>query len=277
MKKCPACSRSYDDTWGICLHCQAPLVSAVSDGEKSAPAKAQVISFGDDFIGKQIKKSNRNLLLTNLAILGCLVWLGLSGAFSDMGYWILIVLAVYGLVFWNLSKFWARHKKPMSHPIIKVLSKIGPAEKLVPLINEETKNSKIHIDKIIITKSWLLKPSFYGMDLTLLGQLAWVHKKVTQRSVNFVPTGKDYAVVIYKRDGEALEVSCSEYDSNRLQDLIMKTAPWIVGGYSDELQALWDSKRSEFIAAVDQRKREAKDADIKMKGDNWVAKDTEDA
>ena len=95
------------------------------------------------------------------------------------------------------------------------------------------------------------------MDINLLGELAWVHKKVTQHYTYFIQTNKSFEVIIFKRDGKSINMSCSESDSDRLMEAVMKSAPWVVGGYSDEIQKLWDTDRAGFIAYIDQRKRES--------------------
>jgi hypothetical protein len=209
----------------------------------------------EDFIGKHVKRTSRNLLLTNLVIIVGIIWLWLANAFYGAGLWGLAIFGLFALGCWNIVKFWKRKKKPSSHPIITALSRIGPPQEIAALINEEVKKSKLFIKPIIITESWLLRPSIYGLEMLLLGELVWVHKKVTQHYTYFIPTNKSFEVAIYKRDGKSIEVSCSEQDSDSLIQGVMKSAPWVVAGFSEEIQKFWDTDRPGFIAYVDQRKR----------------------
>ncbi len=258
MKKCPRCNRQYDDSWSVCLHCETPL----NDNEKKETAKKDQGQkknlLGDNFISKQIKRTNRNLLLVNIASLICIILMWLNNAFYGAGYWGLVIFAGVALNIWNIVKAWKRNRNPARHPISCTLTKFGPAPQLARAINEEIKASDLYIKPLIITESWLFKPTFFGMEINLLAELAWVHKKVTQHYTYFIPTNKSFEVIIFTREGKSIDMSCSETDSDRLMQAVMNSAPWVVAGYSDEIQKLWDTDRAGFIAYIDQRKRELK-------------------
>lgn len=245
MKKCPYCSRELVDSVIICHHCG-----------KTLPSEKANDSSVDNFIKKHIKRTNRNLLLTNIAIIIGIFLLWLNNAFSEAGYWKLIILGLFILACRNIVLFWKRNKNPSLHPIITALSKIGPPEKVAAMINEESKAPKLEVKSFIITNSWLLKSSIYGLEPILLGELAWVHSKVTSHYTYGVPSGKSYSVCIYKRDGKSFEVACDELASSMLIGRVTEVAPWVVGGYNAEIKKFWDTDRQGFIAYVDQRKRE---------------------
>jgi hypothetical protein len=211
---------------------------------------------GNDFIGKHVKRTNRNLLLTNIGIIIVILLLWANNAFSEPGYWRLIILGLFILACRNIVLFWKRNRNPYAHPTIIALSKIGPPEKIAAMINEETKAPKLEVKSFIITNSWLLKSSIYGLEPILLGELVWVHSKVTSHYTYGVPSGKSYSVCIYKRDGKSFEVACDELASSMLISRVAEGAPWVVGGYSAEIKKFWDTDRQGFIAYVDQRKRE---------------------
>lgn len=214
------------------------------------------MKIGDDFIGKHIKRTNRNLLLTNIAIIVGIFLLWVNNAFSEAGYWILLILGLFILACWNIIRFWKRNKNPSLHPISIALSKIGPLEKIAELINEESKAPKVEVKPVVITNSWLFKPSFYGLEMILLAELAWVYSKVTTHYTNGVRTGESYSVAIYKRDGKLLEISCGKLAASLLIARVAEVAPWVFGGYNEEIKKFWDTDRIGFIAYVDQRKRE---------------------
>jgi len=156
----------------------------------------------------------------------------------------------------NIVKFWKRNKNISLHPINIRLAKFGPPQKIASIMNEEVKIPKIQVKGIIITGSWLLKSSIYGLEMILLGELAWIHSKVTSHYTYGVPSGKSYSVIIYKRDGKSFEVACDELTSSMLISRVTENAPWVVGGFNEEIQKFWDTDRPGFIAYVDQRKRE---------------------
>lgn len=211
---------------------------------------------GGDFIEKQIKRTNRNLLLTNVSILVGIVVLWLNNAFQGAGYWTLAIFGLIALACWNLVKVSKRKKNPSLHPINAVLGRIGSPQQIAQTINEEVKVSNFEFKNAIVTQSWLLMPSMYGLEITALENLAWVHKKITRQSTFGIPTSKEIAVVAYKRDGQPLEMACDEEDSDRFCEEVVKRIPWAVCGFSDDIQKLWDTDRAGFIAQVDQRKKE---------------------
>jgi len=214
------------------------------------------MKIGNDFIRKHVKRTNRNLLLTNIGIIIGILLLWVNNAFSEPGYWKLIILGLFILACWNIVKFWKRNKNQTSHPINIALLKFGPPEKIASIINEEVKTPKVEVKPVIITSSWLFKPSFFGLEMILLGELAWVYNKVTTNYTNGIRTGESYSIAIYKRDGKLLEIPCGQLAASMLIARVAEVAPWVVSGYSEEIKKLWDTDRQGFIAYVDQRKRE---------------------
>jgi hypothetical protein len=83
----------------------------------------------------------------------------------------------------------------------------------------------------------------------------WAFKNVTNHSVNFIPTGKTYAIVLYDRLGKKRNFSMSEREVDLIIQRIRKYAPWTVIGYTPESRQMWDWRRKEFYAMVEQRQR----------------------
>ena len=211
----------------------------------------------DDFIGKHIKRTKRNLLLINIPIVVVIFLLWVNNAFSeDPVYWKLIMLGLFILACRNIVLFWKRNKNPSLHPINKRISRFGPLKDLVAILNKEVIETKSSLGKVIITESWLLKPSFFDLEIVHLGELAWAYNNVTTHYTNGVKTGTSITTVIYKVDGKRFEIAGNQFNPNLVINAIMSKAPWVICGYSDELKTLWNSKNSEFFAAVAQKKRE---------------------
>lgn len=209
-----------------------------------------------NFIEKHIKRTNRNLLLTNLGIIIGIFLLWINSAFSEAGYWVLVILGLFLLACWNIVKLWKRKKNLLLHPINIALSRFGPPEKIANIINVEAKAPKVEVKPVIISSSWLFKPSFYGLEMILLAELAWVYNKVTTNYTNGIRTGESYSVIINKRDGKSIEVSCGKLASSLLITRVAESAPWVVGGFNEEIKKFWETDFNGFIAYVDKRKRE---------------------
>jgi hypothetical protein len=79
---------------------------------------------------------------------------------------------------------------------------------------------------------------------------------VTQRRVNGIPAGKSYAAQIWDRHGVCMTVVGSETLVNQALEVACQRAPWLLAGFSTELEKTWKSNRAAMIAAVDQRRRQ---------------------
>ena len=84
-----------------------------------------------------------------------------------------------------------------------------------------------------------------------------MYKKVTQHSINFIPTGKSFAALLYDRYGYSTEIQASEKKIVTLMTHIIKHCPWTIAGFSKDLEKLWTSRKGAFVAAVDERRKEA--------------------
>lgn len=210
------------------------------------------VSVPNNYLGDQIKRYNRNIFITSLITVVISVWILFSYGQLDYFSIFLIGLAVCGI--WNLVKVWKYKRSPLRHPIMSSLAKFGPAEKIAETIIQDVKNSRYSAAGIFVTKSWLLKPSLFGLEIILLDEIVWVYKKASKNLIYFVPPNNNSGVAIFKRDGSTLKVSCEEHEANRLIQGITGNAPWIVVGLNDELQKLWCAKKELFIAFVDKKK-----------------------
>lgn len=94
------------------------------------------------------------------------------------------------------------------------------------------------------------------LDLRTYTDLIWIYKKQTKHSVNFIPTGTTYEVVIHLRDGSETTQSAGAEAVDQALATLAQNCPWIVAGYSEELRKLWSKSPNEFIAQVDARRAE---------------------
>ena len=83
-----------------------------------------------------------------------------------------------------------------------------------------------------------------------------MYKKVTQHSINFIPTGKSFAALLYDRYGYSTEIQGSETKVVSLMTHIIQQCPWTIAGFSQDLEKLWQSRKGAFGAAVDERRKE---------------------
>lgn len=213
-------------------------------------------SLGGNFIAKQINRTNRNLLMINIAAIVLIAFVCMDPGFGEAGYWVLVAIGLLVLCCWNILQAIRRAKNHSVHPISKRIMDYGPLKDLVDIINKEAAGAIVSISGTVFTQSWMLKPSFFGLGIVHLGEIVWTYNNATTHYTNGIKTGTTIKTVIRARDGRLYEVSPSQYEPTCVIDAIRNRAPWVIGGYSDELKSLWESKRSEFFAVVDERKRQ---------------------
>ena len=86
--------------------------------------------------------------------------------------------------------------------------------------------------KLQIAQQWMVRRKTSAHGSPRSADLVWVYKKVTKHSVNFIPTGKTYSVVLVGRHRQRIEEQMKEKAVNEmLADLTMRV-PWILFGFT---------------------------------------------
>lgn len=180
-----------------------------------------------------------------------------SGAYGLLAFG--LPLLVLGL--WNVKKVIERSANPESHPFARRLAAIGVPSAVMAAMDLDLADHPGGTGPLKIGRRWILNPGYLDCDAIHAHDILWVYKKVTQHYTNGVPTGKSFGIVIRGRGNTQIEVSVSE----AVQDVVLRAVaerfPWLIMGFSDELEALWKTKNSEFVEAVEARRRACGDPD----------------
>jgi hypothetical protein len=169
----------------------------------------------------------------------------------------LLVLALLQLQRWS-----GRRARPASHPIWKRLARLGEARSLAAQLDMEVRASDVvrFQGRTTLTRSWIVRERLYGYDLLPLDRLAWIHKKVTAQKQYFITVGKQYEAIVCDRDGGQLSFRAKEAEVDRLLTALAERVPWVLVGWTQELERAWTKQRAEVIAAVDARREEQRRA-----------------
>jgi hypothetical protein len=82
-----------------------------------------------------------------------------------------------------------------------------------------------------LTNKFLFRNNFFSIEIYPLSQLNWIYKKVTRHSINFIPTGKTYNIVLHF-SSRVIEVSGSEEWIDSLLLLFFSLCPTAKFGYT---------------------------------------------
>lgn len=176
--------------------------------------------------------------------------------YTNSGYvWLAIGVPLFIYCFFKLLSAIKWLNSPQSHPAVsKYQNSLSSQEEDIA----ESESIQKFGSEIVISKHWVLKKEVFSFTLFALTSFTWAYKKVVQKRVYGVPSGKDYGVIIHNEFGGSIESQMNEIKTNELLTHLQQNAPWIVIGYSDDLSKLWTQNRKEFLAAVQQRKMDAR-------------------
>ncbi len=234
---------------------------ALKVGSRLLLVKAPSSSTATDFSGALLKDSESANVIAQIEqsapeIKGLFLPFVLDTVdYRDGGYWALgIGVPLLLLIVWNLKKWIARNNDRSSHPIYKKLRSYGEPEQLSFEIENEIAQASSFIASVLITRSWIFVPSSFGLKIARLADMVWIYKKVTKHSYNFIPTGKTYSALLWSRSGESIEVSLKEKKTDELLQAVATRAPWVLTGFNNDIQALWNGNREALLQAIDERR-----------------------
>jgi len=116
--------------------------------------------------------------------------------------------------------------------------------------------------KITLTDNWVFNGTTGAVALLPLREIVWVYQKVTSHSVNFIPTGKTFAVELYFSDGGHISLPCKKSDDvEQAMEAIARRCPQALLGFSDERAKVWAKDKEQVIRASRERAAELVNAD----------------
>jgi uncharacterized protein DUF6709 len=169
----------------------------------------------------------------------------------------LAYVVIGGLV---LSGLWAyiqskrRTEMPERHPLCKALGEYGPLVSTVPQIDGEFTTANSTLGHATFTRNWVICCSLSKSLVMRRDEIIWAYKKRTKHSVNFIPTGTSYAIILRDARGKLLKLSASEQLVNSYLSSLAEQTPWVVFGYDQKLEKLYKKQRQLFAQTVTERK-----------------------
>jgi hypothetical protein len=171
-----------------------------------------------------------------------------------------LILKYIGVGLLMLFGFWAlllsnrRSEMPERHPLCKALSVYGPLHTVVPEIDSEFSAANSNLAGSTFTRNWVISCSLTTSLVMRRDEIVWAYKKRTKHSVNFIPTGSTYALILRDSRGKLLEISTSETDVNNYLASLAEQTPWIIFGYDSKIEKLYKKQRRAFVETVSERK-----------------------
>ncbi|MDR0862862.1 MAG: hypothetical protein LBN30_08850 [Oscillospiraceae bacterium] len=124
------------------------------------------------------------------------------------------------------------------------------AERVNTAISREFETGEFSFNKngVRISRSWIIRTSPFGFKVHRKADLIWVYKVTTRHRTNGIPTGKTYSVMLWFTDKTFENLAArSDKLATEFVETIDADCPGIIAGYSDEINALFNSDLAAFI------------------------------
>jgi hypothetical protein len=149
-----------------------------------------------------------------------------------------------------------RQLQPDQHPLFKQLERYGSLQDVRMRIDSEMRSEGggEKFGAMQITTNWLVHAPAYKTNIMATKDVVWAYPKVTKHYHNGIPTGKSYSAIIRDSKGQSLEVSGKKDSVPKLLESLQRRMPWVLVGFSKELEALWLKEKPKFLQLVEQRR-----------------------
>lgn len=174
------------------------------------------------------------------------------GQFLRLGY-ILVGLFLL-LAFWALVLSKRRTDMPERHPLCKCLSQYGPLYTLVPEIDADVASGSSTLGNATFSRNWVVSCWPTQVAVMRRDEIVWAYQKETKNRRYGMPTGTTYALILRDARGQLLELSSSEQDVSSYLVRLGEETPWVIFGFDQKLQELYDKQLQSFVQAVSDRK-----------------------
>jgi len=178
-------------------------------------------------------------------------------SFRRPGYVVVGVGIVFLLLFvWQALPAWRAWRDPERHPLAQRIAKWGDPMGVGLAAEHEFDNPLLKAKAgWRLGTTYLIRSTFFTVNLLRWQDVLWGYKKVTKHSVNFIPTGKTYEAIVACYGGTAT-IPGKEKKVHELLAFVQQRAPWAMYGWSAQLAAAFNKNRQEFARSVEQRRQE---------------------
>ena len=176
-----------------------------------------------------------------------------AGTSSWEPYYVSAAMGLMALIFAYMAWSGFRdYTNPRRHSVFQKMAGWGLLEQVVSEVEDEIRGVSVQIGRFVFTPGYLVDTQ--RPEVFLYSELIWIYKKQTSRSVNFVSAGTTYEVVLHLRSRWQTSMAGPASTVDHALHMLADRCPWIVVGYSPELEAQWTKSASDFIAEVDARR-----------------------
>ena len=241
--------------WYVGVKVGKNLVLVKSDSEHPKTTLTGFLEPIDPATRSHLREFLAKSKATDLEQLFCPFLLDTQENATSAWAYVFIGLPLLCFLLWNVNRGFMRYSNPEVDP---AAVKLGPGPEQVAAAVDKDLFSAPEGMPFLMGKQWLVRSRFMSVDIVNVPeQLLWIYKKVTQHYYNGVPTGKSYHVMVRGWNGLTMEVKTNEATGDATLKAMLHRWPWLIAGYSDELEQTWKANPASLGTAVAQRKKAA--------------------
>jgi hypothetical protein len=149
-----------------------------------------------------------------------------------------------------------RKLQPEGHPLLTQLAKYGGLQDVRMRIDSEIRGEGggEKFGAMQITTNWLIHAAAYKTNVMATPDVVWAYPKVIRHYHSGIPTGKSYSAIIRDSRGQSVEISGKKDSVPKLLESLQRRMPWVLVGFSKELEVLWLKEKPKFFQLIDQRR-----------------------
>ena len=180
-----------------------------------------------------------------------------TDSFRRPGYVVIAVGIVFLLLFvWQVLPAWRAWRNPEHHPLAKRIATWGDPVGVAVAAEQEWEHALLRPGGgWRFGKQYLIKSSFFSVQVLRFRDVLWSYKKITKRSVNFIPVGKSYEAIVHCHGGTAT-ISGNEKRVHEILGFVQQQAPWSILGWSQQLADTFNKRVGDFAGSVEQRRQQ---------------------
>lgn len=175
------------------------------------------------------------------------------------GNQIVSVLLIVGGIAWGIYAIrrWRTRSSLATHPFGVTLASLGDRTAIMQAVDQDFAGRTADALPLQVGKRFICFARKAQVAVIPFDHIVWVYGEVVRHSVNMIPTGKSYQVVVWKRDGTAENLPVTKSQLDQCIRRLSEAAPWLPVGTSDVLTETWNADRNDFIAMVDAQRAQA--------------------
>ncbi len=180
-----------------------------------------------------------------------------TASYRTSGYVSLVALALYVWILWFFgARAWRYRRNIALHPVVRAVEEWPAASKAIEQAQQERTGAVRFTSRgTTVTDGYLISQGFFSFKIFRIDTLLWAYQKVTKKSVNLIPAGKTDEAMLKFTGGE-FAVQGSEAKVLELLRYLSQRVPWVVMGFTPELDQFYKKDAAGFAQAVQERRQQ---------------------